>query len=102
MGNPNTSATRRSHLKSGAAAMPERKDAPRIIANGAAAVALAVKPKVAGDMLDVGMTRLYELIDAGELTSYKDGRSRKITTDSIRAYVSRKVGASTGTAAGGA
>ena len=94
--------TSRNRLKSGVAAMSERKDAPRIIANGAAAVALAVKPRVAGDMLDVGVTRLYELIEAGELTSYKDGRSRKITTDSIRAYVSRKVGASAGAAARGA
>jgi hypothetical protein len=93
MGNPNTSATRRSHLKSGAAATPERKDAPRIIANGAAAVALAVKPRVAGDMIDCGLTRVYKLLAEGELASYLDGRSRKITVDSIRAYIARRLAA---------
>jgi excisionase family DNA binding protein len=45
-------------------------------------------------MLSCGITRLYELLNEGELTSYLDGRSRLITTESIRAYVERKVAAS--------
>jgi hypothetical protein len=44
-------------------------------------------------MLDVGMTRLYELLNSSELESYLDGRSRKITVSSIRAYVARRTAA---------
>jgi excisionase family DNA binding protein len=42
-------------------------------------------------ILDCGRTRLYELIDGGELESYLDGRSRKIVLASIHAYVRRKL-----------
>lgn len=52
---------------------------------------LVVKPKRAARMLDVGLTRLYELMSAGELESYRDGASRKITVASIQAYVARKL-----------
>jgi len=62
---------------------------------------LAVKPKAACRMLDVGTTRLYELLNADppELESYSDGRSRKITTASIRAYVRRRLEAARAEAA---
>ena len=40
-------------------------------------------------MLNCGNTRLYELLSAGELDSFLDGRSRKITVESIRRYVAR-------------
>jgi excisionase family DNA binding protein len=36
---------------------------------------------------------IYELIRTGELTSYLDGRRRLITTESIKAYVERKLAA---------
>lgn len=55
---------------------------------------LAVKPKVAWRLLDCGNTRGYELIAAGELESYKDGRSRKITVSSIKRYIERRLAAS--------
>lgn len=42
-----------------------------------------VRRKVACQMLDVGVTRLYELIAAGELETYKEGAARKITTQSL-------------------
>jgi excisionase family DNA binding protein len=51
--------------------------------------ALVVRPKAACQMLAIGVTRLYELVAAGELESFKDGASRKITTRSIRGYVER-------------
>jgi hypothetical protein len=51
--------------------------------------ALVVKPKVAWKMLACSNTRGYELIAAGELDSFLDGRSRKITVDSIRRYIAR-------------
>jgi hypothetical protein len=52
---------------------------------------LVVRPKVACRLLDVGMTRLYELIDADVLESYRDGASRKITMRSIRSYVEKRL-----------
>jgi hypothetical protein len=55
-------------------------------------LALAVKPKQAWAMLGCGATRGYELLAAGELDSFRDGRSRKITVKSIRLYISRRAG----------
>jgi len=40
------------------------------------------------------MTYLYDLINAGEIDSFKDGKSRKITTASIKAYIARRLEAS--------
>jgi hypothetical protein len=45
-------------------------------------------------MLDCGNTRLYELIAAQALETYKDGKSRKITVASIKNYISRRIEAS--------
>jgi excisionase family DNA binding protein len=50
-------------------------------------------------MLDCGTTRLYELIANGELESYRDGKSRKITVASIKARVARMLAESRGGAA---
>jgi excisionase family DNA binding protein len=44
-------------------------------------------------MLSIGLTRCYELMNAGELESFKDGKSRKITVTSIKAYIDRHLGA---------
>jgi hypothetical protein len=52
---------------------------------------LVVSPKVAWKMLACGNTRGYELLAAGELENYKDGRSRKITLASIKALVARRL-----------
>ena len=52
---------------------------------------IVVKPRTAAAMLGCGITRLYELIAACEIESFKDGRSRKITTASIRDYVARRL-----------
>jgi excisionase family DNA binding protein len=52
---------------------------------------LVVSPRRARRMLDCGNTRLYELIAARELESFKDGRSRKITVASIKAYIARRL-----------
>jgi hypothetical protein len=42
-------------------------------------------------MLSLGMSRLYELMRAGELQSYEDGRARRITVASIHAYIARRL-----------
>src|SRR5262249_51350845 len=53
---------------------------------------LAVSPKRAQHILDIGHTRLYQLIAARELESYNEGRSRKITMRSINKYIERQLG----------
>jgi len=53
--------------------------------------ALVVKSRIAWILLQCSNTRGYELIANGELDSFKDGRSRKITVDSIRAYIARRL-----------
>lgn len=53
--------------------------------------ALVVRPKTAWKMLSCSNTRGYELIAAGELDSFLDGRSRKITVESIRRYIARRL-----------
>jgi hypothetical protein len=52
---------------------------------------LVVSPRRAMRMLDCGRTRLYEVIAQGELDSYLDGRSRKITVESIYRYIERRL-----------
>jgi hypothetical protein len=54
---------------------------------------LLVSPRDAWRMLGCGNTRGYELLDTGELVSFLDGRSRKITVESIHQYIARKVAA---------
>jgi hypothetical protein len=54
---------------------------------------ILVKPKRAAEIIDCGLTRIYELMANGELVSFKDGASRKITMDSLRDYVDRKIAA---------
>jgi hypothetical protein len=54
---------------------------------------LLVKPRRAAEMLACSVTKIYMLMDADELVSFKDGYSRKITVASIRAYIGRKLGA---------
>lgn len=56
-------------------------------------VPLVVKPKVAWQMLACSNTRGYELLAAGELESFRDGRSRKITVASIHRLIARRLAA---------
>jgi hypothetical protein len=58
---------------------------------------IVVSPRRARHMLDCGTTRLYQLLAAGELESFLDGRSRKITVASIRRYVERRLSTTTAT-----
>jgi hypothetical protein len=55
--------------------------------------ALVVKPRTAWKMLSCSNTRGYELLNSGELVSFKDGKSRKITVASIRDYITRHTAA---------
>ena len=57
--------------------------------NGADLEPLAVPPRQACRLLSIGNTRLYQLLDAGELVAYHEGRGRRITMQSIRARMAR-------------
>ena len=50
-----------------------------------------VKPRAAWQLLGCGNTHGYRLLATGELESFLDGRSRKITVESIRAYIARRL-----------
>ncbi len=54
---------------------------------------LVVKPRDARRMLACSQKKLYELLANGELESFLDGRSRKITVDSIQRRIARLVAA---------
>jgi putative DNA primase/helicase len=54
---------------------------------------LAVSPRQACLLLGIGNTRLYQLIGNGELETYRDGRARRITLESIRRRVARLLAA---------
>jgi excisionase family DNA binding protein len=54
---------------------------------------LAVSPRVAWHLLGCGNTHGYALLDAGELESFRDGRSRRITMRSIKDYIARRIAA---------
>lgn len=53
---------------------------------------LVVRPKRACEMLSIGQTRLFELLNQNELQSFKDGGGRWISVESIRQYVRRQLG----------
>jgi excisionase family DNA binding protein len=54
---------------------------------------LAVTPRTAKRMLGCGTTRLYDLLNSGELQSYRDGKSRRIVVASLRDFVDRRIAA---------
>ena len=54
---------------------------------------LVASPNQTMKAILVSRSTLYELIKAGELESYTEGRSRRITVESINAYVKRRLAA---------
>jgi hypothetical protein len=52
---------------------------------------LAVRPKAAWRMLGCGNSHGYQLLARGELDSFTDGNARKITVDSIKRYIARRL-----------
>jgi hypothetical protein len=57
---------------------------------------LAVSPRQACRLLNVGITYLYGLINNNELESYLEGHARKITMKSIHARQERLLAAARG------
>jgi hypothetical protein len=60
---------------------------------------IVVRPDTAMQMLDCGHSRLYDLINSGELDSFTDGARRYITTESIYRHVARRLAAANKTPA---
>jgi excisionase family DNA binding protein len=52
---------------------------------------ITVRPKDAFAALGIGVTKGYELINAGELETIKIGRATRITVTSVRALVERRI-----------
>jgi hypothetical protein len=52
---------------------------------------LVVRPAEAWRMLGCGPTYGYELLERGELDSFTDGGARKITVESIKRYIAKKL-----------
>jgi hypothetical protein len=52
---------------------------------------LVVSPRCAAEMLDSGVTYVYELLSAGLLQSYREGRHRKVLVQSIRDHIARRL-----------
>jgi len=52
---------------------------------------IVASPKQVMDRLQISRTTLYALLDRGELESYTEGKSRRITLQSIDAYVKRRL-----------
>ena len=60
---------------------------------------LAVPPKDAWRLLGCSNSTGYELLAAGELDSFRLGRARRITVDSIRQLIARRLAAAKAEAA---
>jgi hypothetical protein len=52
---------------------------------------LVVSPKRGCQMLDCSMTRFYELLNSGQIESYREGKSRKAVVASIKAHIARQL-----------
>ena len=61
------------------------------VGNGDSDGPILHSPNQAMFALGVGRAKLYELLNNGELESFLEGRSRKITAQSIREYVRRRI-----------
>jgi excisionase family DNA binding protein len=60
---------------------------------------LAVTPRQACVLLNVGNTKLYQLLGSGELESYLDGGARRIPMDSIRRRITMLLASANATGA---
>jgi hypothetical protein len=52
---------------------------------------LVVSPKRGCQMLDCSMTRFYELLNSGQIQSYREGKSRKAIVASIKAHIAHQL-----------
>lgn len=53
----------------------------------------AVNTLEAARLLSISRPTLYKLLDAGEIASFRIGRSHRVPVDSIDAYIERQIAA---------
>tara|TARA_Y100000310_G_scaffold186390_1_gene186555 strand:+ start:8532 stop:8732 length:201 start_codon:yes stop_codon:yes gene_type:complete len=59
---------------------------------------LLLKVETAAELCDMGRSKFWELVMAGEIESIKIGRSRRIPADALRAWVGRQTAVEDSTA----
>jgi len=59
--------------------------------NSALESPLVASPNQTMKAIQVSRKKLYELINSGELESYTEGKSRRITVKSINEYIERRL-----------
>lgn len=52
---------------------------------------LALPPKDAFAAIGIGFTKGYELINSGELETFKVGRATRITTASLKVFITNRL-----------
>jgi len=50
---------------------------------------LLLKPEAAAQALSIGRSKIYQLIEAGEIESVKIGRSRRISVKALEAFAEK-------------
>jgi excisionase family DNA binding protein len=75
----------RARLLANAVARKTRKSTPASIEP------LVVAPRVAADLLSLGLSRIYQLMRRGELPSYREGTLRRIPMAAIHARIEAKL-----------
>lgn len=50
---------------------------------------LLLKPEAAAQALNIGRSKIYQLIETGEIESVKIGRSRRISVKALEAFTER-------------
>jgi excisionase family DNA binding protein len=50
---------------------------------------LLLKPEAAAQALNVGRSKIYQLMEAGEIESVKIGRSRRISVKALEAFTEK-------------
>lgn len=48
-----------------------------------------LKPEAAAQALEIGRSKIYQLLESGELESVKIGRSRRISEKALEAYIEK-------------
>jgi excisionase family DNA binding protein len=50
---------------------------------------LLLKPEAAAQALNIGRSKIYQLMEAGEIESVKIGRSRRISVKALEAFTEK-------------
>jgi excisionase family DNA binding protein len=50
---------------------------------------LLLKPEAAAQALNIGRSKIYQLMEAGEIDSVKIGRSRRISVKALEAFTEK-------------